>query len=299
MATSNPQFVNQMKCIFCTNEANSDEHPLPQWLDNVMGPRLDGAFHYQTRTKGAEVVPTVKKKSGGPRSKRLRVVCTNCNNVWMSQLQDAAITLVSSLIRDEDVTIDARDATVLAAWTAMTTMVLEFDDIEHATIPGWERSWLRSLRIPPPMGWRIYAGRLNEKLQDEWYCHRPAALTYVDDVSQLPPTSAVKLNVQRSFLSLGKLAIVAFSTTSQAAHTIYPFSDGANRFADEHGFMQVWPPTNSKTKWRSLPTRKQLDLDMIAFANSPQILLEKYSGMCRILSKPPRNATPTGAQGPD
>lgn len=289
MATSSPQFVNRRHCIFCPNEANSNEHPLPQWLDSVLGPRLDSDFQFNSRTEGPNELPKVKKKSGSPRTKRLRVVCESCNNVWMSWLQDAAKSLMSNLIRDEDVTLSLRDKTILASWMAMTTMVLEFDN-SYRAISERERFWLRSLRLPPPTHWTIFAGRVIADAGHTWYFHDPAIIYRRGEPQPVAP------NMQRTYLTIGNLLLIACSATIPATQDGVTFEEARSDFGEQLGFEKIWPPSESELSWRALPAYPVIQIEVIANARNPNILLAKFHGMSDILSRATRSSAVLSAK---
>lgn len=282
MATHTTQFIKKAKCIFCANPAESDEHPLPQWLDKVLGPRLNGAFHFQTRSENQERRATVKKKSGEARSKRLPVVCIPCNTKWMSQLQDSVKPVLTALIKDEAITLNSKEKNILAAWMTMTTMVLEFDDARNAVILERERNWFRSVVIPPPGRWMIFAGRLSATDNYDLYFHRPGTAYQ----SGTEPHSSY--NFQRTFLAIGQVILVAFSATAIDADSVPPFAQGADEYARQTGFVKIWPPSELAINWHSLPIHTPVELEMLAYENSVELLLDKYFGILKIREKKSR-----------
>lgn len=286
MAESVPQFISKRQCIFCPNDANSKEHPWPQWLDSVVGPRLNSDFQFSSKTTGPGEIPNVKKKSGSPRTKRLQVVCTACNNGWMSWLQEAAKPLIIHLIHDEDVTLSLRDKTMLAAWMAMTTMVMEFDNV-HRAISKRERFWLRSLRLPPPTHWTIYAGRVTAAADHTWFYHNPVALR---DKSEAQPVAA---NMQKTYLTIGNMLLIACSATVPDLIDGVTFDEARSDFGQQLGFEKIWPPSESELKWRALPNNPAIQIEAIANARRPHFLLAKLEGMLDILSRPPRIRPPS------
>lgn len=215
----------------------------------------------------------------------------------MSQLQEKAIPLLSSLIKDENIVISARDARMLAAWVAMATMVLEFDDRNTVVIAESERHWLKSLQLPPPTRWMIFAGRVNASLENEWYCHLPSCVLSTDNTVEITPVQTYPLNFQKSFLSLGNMVVVAFSATTNAANSASPFFDGPAKFAQRQGFTQLWPPTGRSTGWHSIPKRETADIEILAYKDMLKILQQRHEGVLRIITKPAR--TPLSSNSND
>jgi hypothetical protein len=203
----------------------------------------------------------------------------------MSLLQDSSKNLLSKLIFDENITLSRRDKTLLASWMAMTTMVLEFDNSHRAITPR-ERSWLRSLRLPPPTHWMIFAGRVESDTNYIWYFQDPATAYRPGDTQPSSP------NIQRTYLSIGKVVLIACSATTPALKRNVTFDEANANFGDLHGFAKIWPPSDSDLKWHSLPSCTTSKIDQLAHAGITDILLEKYLGMLDILKRPPKINTP-------
>jgi hypothetical protein len=88
---------------------------------------------------------------------RVKRVCGDCNNGWMSRLENRAKTIIEALIDDRLDTLDRQSVANIAAWTVKTAMVLEsaipppewfFTSRERerlridGVLPNWTSVWI-------------------------------------------------------------------------------------------------------------------------------------------------------------
>jgi hypothetical protein len=105
-------------CLFCSSAADSAEHIFGNWL-NKAGRGGDGV-----RTWTADGKPVIEK--GGPFSKKLKIVCKRCNNVWMSRMEsEVAPILVRMFDWDGQapLTLTIDEQIALARWAFKTSVV--------------------------------------------------------------------------------------------------------------------------------------------------------------------------------
>ncbi|MET3498732.1 hypothetical protein ABIC45_000323 [Mucilaginibacter rubeus] len=158
--------VGQRKCIFCGGLPLTKEHIIPDWIkavipfDNQTKNNLSVHTSISTSNEVYLIENDYKVKNGHRLSKKLLIVCRDCNGGWMSMLQKATKSILSSLILDEDITLQTDDILKLTKWIVMTTMVAEYDDIKAKKIPI---SDLREFREnhQTPARWKIWIGRYN------------------------------------------------------------------------------------------------------------------------------------------
>ncbi|OEZ50347.1 hypothetical protein JAB1_14620 [Janthinobacterium sp. MP5059B] len=262
MSAKPSQYVHKQQCAFCKNDANSDEHVLPQWLDKILTPRKheDRTFQSKSRTKTDGMSSTVvKQKNGSPRSKRLKVVCVKCNNEWMSVLQDRASSIIIKMIQDVNFLISTKDQAILAAWATMTAMTFEFDDPDTMSILETERLWLRSLRLPPQGEWRIFVGRHSG---ESWKCrlfHHGYRMFRADKTPLVSET-----NSQKTIVGIENLDFMIFSTRLENP-TVSPFDQSPSEFSKSHGLIQLHPPTGEDIEWHKSKIRPDIEITHIAF----------------------------------
>jgi len=118
------------KCLFCTNQADSLEHALPQWLHRRVAPKTDGRFPVQVGRYVDGQGYLDQRKHVSLRFEA-RVVCVACNTGWMSKMESEVERILRPLT-DKLFPVLAHvhleqlreHATILARWltkTALTT----------------------------------------------------------------------------------------------------------------------------------------------------------------------------------
>lgn len=100
-------------CIFCGGSKLTKEHVWPQWLIEL----LPAKTIRQTRLGGApsEFSGDVTVKS----------VCADCNNCWMSSLEDAIRALLGGMVLDIAVSLDSSQQLLLGTWAVKTAFMVE------------------------------------------------------------------------------------------------------------------------------------------------------------------------------
>jgi hypothetical protein len=103
------------QCTFCSNQARSREDVYPKWLLQKIG-NVGPILHRMVGVPHTELSsPVIKAK----------VVCEQCNNGWMSDLENETKLIMSPLVADLAVTISEGEQKVLARWTVKTAMMLD------------------------------------------------------------------------------------------------------------------------------------------------------------------------------
>lgn len=153
----------------------------------------------------------------------------------MSQLQQKARPLLVPLLRAVW-RVDLREPQLatLAAWCAMTTMIMEYAHEPTRVIPEADRKHLMATKRAPG-GWAVWFGRYHGKKWTSfnhltWWIQHLNEETNETTVSQSQATA----------WCLGPLFIQTYSTTAPVRRV-----DPAS-FAEERGLAVVWPPPGSQ-----------------------------------------------------
>ena len=110
------------ECIFCGDSDMTEEHLIAAWVLRAFhrqrrpDPGLSGTFvgRGQMRLTPEEPISTAK------------VICRNCNNQWLSVIDNAAAEVLKPLIRgDDSVTLDEEGQTVFAAWIYKCALIFD------------------------------------------------------------------------------------------------------------------------------------------------------------------------------
>lgn len=146
-------------CFFCGLPGQmSKEHAWPQWMGRgveVGSTQTTWSVGYGRTAENelTEYPNVVSKKQGSVLTTRIREVCQNCNNGWMSQLENSVKPLLERLWQPNYVfgrtAIGVDDAAVLAAWAAKTAWIRERASQGRVTPTAEMRRRLMDTQMPP------------------------------------------------------------------------------------------------------------------------------------------------------
>ena len=152
------------KCIFCDGFGLSKEHVWPRWLTKTV-PAGAKSGHLTTISRKVshnmsyEMGPLKSGKQQRPgaiTSRRLCVVCKNCNNEWMSQLQEEVKDLLLIVMENRYwSTMTGIEVTKLAKWITMFVIVSEYLHPERVTTNASERETFYKTK-KPLSNWAIW-----------------------------------------------------------------------------------------------------------------------------------------------
>lgn len=149
------------KCIYCENTDLTDEHIFPDWLGSVYPRRFKRTVHTLTRPdrhvffEPVTVHPAAEVHNHDPYTTTVRNVCADCNNGWMSDLQNEAKYLVTEFADGKWRQLSESERELLARWAVMVSINLECR-ARMLTTKEYQRQILKSGSMPP--GWRVYLG---------------------------------------------------------------------------------------------------------------------------------------------
>lgn len=152
-----------MKCIFCgKQEKLTKEHVFPNWLSNLYenNDLVINEFVGDTNIKWLSKIFQHKA----------RVVCRDCNNGWMSDLEKSVIPIIKKMILLKKMTIDENSQKILSFWAQKTALMINqsmpsgikitqdvFDDIY--------KNKSHSNKILVNLGWRMkFNGKKEEPI---------------------------------------------------------------------------------------------------------------------------------------
>jgi hypothetical protein len=156
----------------------------------------------------------------------------------MSRLQNNAKARIIPLIRGHHISLTEADHKILAAWSMMFTMVVEF--LDPTTLATTQRERLEFSRIPAPNNaWMVWFG-----IADEWpwaFYHYGWLNALRDTVldallSPIPSTISPRCDSQSTAIRVGKLLVQTYSTRNQSIDV------SPELFAVQHGLHLIWPP---------------------------------------------------------
>jgi hypothetical protein len=134
-------------CAFCgsTTRPRGREHVFPDWLTTI-GLESSPVEYYV-----GWLNRTPRRWTSAPFTARVRAVCDTCNNGWMSELENAARLVLTSLILGESPELSADDQRLIAAWACKTAFVSLLSSAEEDRADGYG--------VPPEEYRALYATR--------------------------------------------------------------------------------------------------------------------------------------------
>ena len=194
-------------CLFCEELINSEnksiEHVIPKWLLELL------------QIKDLEIEPShitpeenlVSKRKHNLESLKAGNICRDCNNGWMSKLENEAKPIIEDLISLKRLCIDLNDQErlILARWTTKTAYTLNAGSNYHKNIPPEHYSYLyKNKNLLPANVWSF--AQQHHASQAFYWLQWPAwALNNVEEnhaeIEQLK-TQAYKISFQFSNLLL-------------------------------------------------------------------------------------------------
>lgn len=160
MARKPPFAKGRRLCIFCGKPANSREHIFAEWLHPYL-PKSGEVNHkavFVTMEYDGDVVAE-KLRAGEGHSGRAKVVCADCNSGWMSRLQNQAKPFLLPMVRGSQIPLFTKHQTIIAAWAAMFTMVVEQRENNPLVIAcSQEERTALMLTQRAPLTWKVWIG---------------------------------------------------------------------------------------------------------------------------------------------
>src|SRR5438067_11023373 len=117
------------KCAFCTNPADSREHIYSDWMVQKL-PRNE-LWHFNERLRSGEYVSYKGRKV----QLKTKVVCTACNNRWMSDLENKHMKAATDdlLMGNNIATLHAKEIAAITAFAFKTTVLENHKDLRTTT----------------------------------------------------------------------------------------------------------------------------------------------------------------------
>lgn len=218
-------------CVFChapiTKATASREDTVPKWLQSYLG------------IATSSVEPTLTTPSGEQLAQRVHPVdqlltgrvCKECNNGWMSDLENAAKPVIADLISGEGrlQALVRADRQVLSRWAVKTAFMLDAGGLEpRVSQLQVEQLFAADSHVPPNVqvfGYQHKSNRPWYYVSGAWWNHAP-----LDQTAKIK----VERDSYKIALQFGDLILVV---------VYWPLRRWHLRVEREH-LMLVWPPTD-------------------------------------------------------
>lgn len=108
-------------CIFCTRRADSDEDVIPKWIPRLLRKQEGERVPMRTTRFGHEP----REQLAGESIQKVGSVCRQCNNGWMSRLEEDVKPILKPMILGNPVTLTARQQERITTWMTKCAMMYE------------------------------------------------------------------------------------------------------------------------------------------------------------------------------
>jgi hypothetical protein len=235
-------------CLFCDRNANSAEHMWSDW----MGPHFAKGAHDKSHesftrlSQSAEFLPSDRILHGHPTTRKLRVVCRNCNNGWMSQLESAAKPYIEPMIIGRRVQLNEAAQRIVTDWIALKIIVWEPTD-QRGTVFKRAQTLAFSGNRTLPDNLKIWLFRT----QIPNFAHITRAFTALFKTSDVSISDREIPNTQTVLFGIGQLVIwVVYSEIAE-----FELSKHSQRFA-----KALWPPYRHTLLWPPMQTLNGVEI---------------------------------------
>lgn len=231
-------------CIFCGPGCGrlTKEDVWPTWLGKYI-PKDRSSYSASSTIIHEERPPDVSRRivNGDPKSRRVKLVCGDCNNGWMSRLQERAKPVVLPLAMGRSTLIGLDAQRTLAAWCTMSVMTSDHFYPDRAAIPQHHRDQMMAPGEPPGDQWKIWIGHYERNdWPADWVKSALAISSDAHPALYLPDGAPIP-NTQATTLVFGKLFVHAFTSIHPdiVAMTGRPSSK----------LVQLFPVGNADIQW--------------------------------------------------
>ncbi|MDF2156159.1 hypothetical protein [Vibrio sp. CAU 1672] len=126
------------KCIFCDQTGMSKEHFWPDWMGKELGKSptdkyVEGVI--ASEPKSSDYDEKLSERFGNVSTKKFRVVCTKCNNGWMSALEEKVKPIIKNVLYSCDIELNRDQIRLFTQWLVMKTMLAEHSNNNTESTP--------------------------------------------------------------------------------------------------------------------------------------------------------------------
>jgi hypothetical protein len=108
----------QKRRIFCGGKPTTKEHIWSEWMHPNLPSESDAREEF-LKTFAQRNSAVSHERPGPVITKKIRAVCGDCNNGWMSRLETAVKPIILPMIRGDACTLDTEAQALLARWITM------------------------------------------------------------------------------------------------------------------------------------------------------------------------------------
>jgi hypothetical protein len=218
--TKRSKLKPQRYCIFCLSSGRSNEHFWSEWIGDLIAiAHPQGAFEDKWAHSAHLPFPTLESRrfrEGTTLSKKIKCVCEDCNNVWMSIIEEVCKDVMTPLILGRATALDEEDQLLIAIWVTLKIFIAEAAAERNVISTQKERTAFMKERALP-IGLHIFIGQCGS---GGW----EASFWRTADTIGFPgkePRPAGP-NIQCVTIGAGELLIFAFQNKSPVPFDLNP-----------------------------------------------------------------------------
>lgn len=227
----------QRTCIFCRKKGDiSKEHFWPEWLGQYLpkssNDRNISELH-AAEGKFSKRLQNRTERQGNVITKKIRVVCRECNNGWMSALEEKVKPIIVSLLQDHSYKLNKEKINNLALWVAVKAIVGEHAAGRMALTPSDDRYLVYKDHTIPEY-FRIFVGIHSSETKAAYIRHSTTVSRKKDGPDPpLPPD--VRRNIQTVNFLVGPLLLHVIAARVTRLNIDEVFSSSV--------LVRIWPPS--------------------------------------------------------
>lgn len=168
-------------CVFCNKSAErGKEHTYPKWLQKkILG-------NTKTLFSGQHLSPLflpINNRTMAGESKVFGKICSKCNNGWMSNLENQAISIIDLLLKDHTriASLDKAQRKVLSTWAFKTGIIKNISENYRHLVPKQHFNHL-FLHKTPPCGVKVFLGKINDEQPLKTFQSPVNGLVFTDSI---------------------------------------------------------------------------------------------------------------------
>ena len=246
-------------CIFCGCTPLSKEHFWPNWANALL--KHPGGTHrveHSTKKHKSNFVAkqTITKRPGQASSFKLRIVCTRCNNGWMSSIEESTKPILSNMIAGDTIILSIQAQRKLSEWIILKMLIAEYH-LDKTPISTREElaKFKQTKHIPDNL--KIWIASCKDI---SWQSRFITSSLYLC-VSGSPTVNDAPLdapdNTQSISIGAGKLFIHVLHTTVRGLELDMNVGNKAT-------VIQLWPSNGVDIFWPPIRDINAIEADYVA-----------------------------------
>ena len=232
------QFINT--CIFCGSKSPSKEHIFPQWLKKIITETERTEFNRNLITIDSPTscrIQKFEKSANNPTlSSQTKRVCTNCNNQWLSKLENSIIPIFKKLTTEQATELDTQEQTLLSMWASLLSMKWDLTDNNTSGHKSQDIQFIYKNQLAPN-NFRVWLG-----YSEDFGVQVSHKTMIMAKRNEIAPTSP---NLRSTGLQLGTVALYILSHEED----VYSEVQEANHL--NRRLIQIWPSSSTVVLDRS------------------------------------------------